>query len=693
MEDRDLEEEELWTWEECKKDVIKIEQWKCRDLHQKSRVRWASKGDDNSAYFHRVVNGRKAANDIPGIEVEGQWITKPSIVKREVLRFFRNHFSEKYSRRPEFHCDWFKMVPVEDARRLVRGFTKEEIREAVLDCGSDRAPGPDGFNFNFIKQFWNVLEDDSVKMFNSFFETGVISRGCSTSFITLVPKTVSPMGLKDYRPITLVGVISKIISKVLASRVKEVMGKIISESQTAFLKDRFILEGPLILNELYGWIKKTGRQAFLLKIDFEKAYDNVNWGFLLSILSQMGFPNRWCLWIQGILNSSRSAVLVNGSPTFEFQCQKGVRQGDPLSPFLFLIIMEAFSCLVRKACELGELKDLRFLSGNLPISHLLYADDAVILGEWSRDNIEKTARLLRVFHSCSGLKINIKKSFLFGIGVGNEEVTEMANLLGCRHGEFPFDYLGVKQCVVADRLVWDGRMWKFIPNWKHILSTVEELSEMQDVEFLLNNSSLSREVDRWVWGEDANEPMSVSSVKKWVRNGSEVRRDHSMRWESWVPNKVKVFVWRAEMGRIPTKEALVRRHVSIQDGSCPFCNSADENVLHLFTGCYFACGIWEAVGSWCDIGHIVAFDFNDLLILQDRSQKGKWVQKIIRGIVYIACWVVWKLRNEKVFQGANPKVVDAVALVKSWSFLWLKSRSKFSCIRWKDWGRNPLYML
>ncbi|KAJ0575090.1 putative RNA-directed DNA polymerase [Helianthus annuus] len=398
MEDRELEEEEVWVWEECKKGIEQVIQWKCRDMQQKSRVRWASKGDENSAYFHRVMNGRKAANDIPGLNIDGQWITKPNLVKREVVKYFRNHFSEKFVSRPVLVCNNLSVISLEDARLLVRPFSKEEIRKAAFDCGSDRAPGPDGFNFNFIKFFWNDLEDDFFKMFSNFHETGEISRGCSTAFITLIPKTTSPVGLKDYRPITLVGVISKIISKVLSERLKAIMGKIISDTQTAFLKDRFILDGPLVINELYGWIKKTGRKGFLLKIDFEKAYDNVNWEFLLSILDQMGFPSKWCLWVKGILHSARSAILVNGSPTFDFQCQKGVRQGDPISPFLFLIAMEAFSCLIRNACDLGEIKDLRVFGGGFSFSHLLYADDALILGEWSKDNKVKTTRLLRIFY-------------------------------------------------------------------------------------------------------------------------------------------------------------------------------------------------------------------------------------------------------------------------------------------------------
>ncbi|KAM0061725.1 putative RNA-directed DNA polymerase [Helianthus debilis subsp. tardiflorus] len=825
MEDRELEEEELWVWEECKKGIDQMNQWKCRDLQQKSRVKWASKGDENSAYFHRVVNGRKAANDIPGLSVDGQWISKPNLVKREVLKFFRNHFSDRYVRRPSLLCENVKLVSPEDAMKLIRPFSKVEIREAVFDCGSDRAPGPDGFNFKFIKHFWNELEGDFLKMFDSFYETGEISRGCSTSFITLIPKSKTPVGLKDYRPITLVGVISKIISKVLAERVKETMGKIISETQTAFLKGRFILDGPLIINELYGWIKKTGRQGFLLKIDFEKAYDNVNWEFLLSCLDQMGFPCKWCIWVKGILRSARSAVLVNGSPTFEFQCQKGVRQGDPLSPFLFLIVMEAFSCLIRKATDLRELKDLRVFEGGKSLSHLLYADDALILGEWSRENIVKTTRLLRIFYMCSGLKINLKKSFLFGVGVNKDVVSEMANIMGCRIGDFPFDYLGIKvganmnkSChwvSVIDTIKRRLASWKantlsmggrltliksvlaslpvyYLSLYKapvKITDQIEKLmrkflwagsgedkkmswvawdtvskskkngglgiTKVRDVNFALLSkwawrfktqaesiwrkvvevvhggrgrwvclpsnrrfrgcwNTLANEVerryfngrnffdllsvkvggtDRWSWGDNHSEPMSVASVKDWIRANSEVQRQQLMKWESWIPIKVNLFIWRAEMGRIPTKEALFRRHINIQDTSCSICGFGDENVMHLFTGCIFANSVWSAVGRWCRVSMFMAFDFSDLLSVHDQVSGGKWAQKVIRGIIYISCWVIWKLRNYKVFSDSNPKVVEAVAMIKSWSFLWLKNRSKFGSLVWKDWSRNPMYML
>ncbi|KAJ0589942.1 putative reverse transcriptase zinc-binding domain-containing protein [Helianthus annuus] len=200
-------------------------------------------------------------------------------------------------------------------------------------------------------------------------------------------------------------------------------------------------------------------------------------------------------------------------------------------------------------------------------------------------------------------------------------------------------------------------------------------------------------MNRWSWGDKDTKPMTVARVKEWIRAGTEVRRQQMMTWETWIPIKVNLFIWRAEMGCISTREELCRRHINLQDTSCSICGSGDENVMHLFTGCIFALGVWLAVGRWCRMGLIMAFDFKDLLSAHEQVNGGKWARKVVRGIIYISCWVIWKLRNAKVFNNSDPKVVEAVALIKSWSFLWLKNRSKFDSLVWKEWSRNPLYML
>ncbi|XP_022041930.1 uncharacterized mitochondrial protein AtMg01250-like [Helianthus annuus] len=148
--------------------------------------------------------------------------------------------------------------------------------------------------------------------------------------------------------------------------------------------------------------------------------------------------------VKGVCVSARAAVLVNGSPTFDFRCEKGLRQGDPLSPFLFLIVMEALSWLLKKAQQIGIFKGVCITSNEAELSHLFFADDTLIMGEWTRDNIQSIARVLRIFYLCSGLRINLHKSNIFGVGVEDREVDNMMELLGCKRGGFPFNYLGIQ---------------------------------------------------------------------------------------------------------------------------------------------------------------------------------------------------------------------------------------------------------
>ncbi|KAF5753621.1 putative RNA-directed DNA polymerase [Helianthus annuus] len=408
--------------------------------------------------------------------INNAWVFKPTKVKQEVHRFFKDRFAEDMKLRPGLICHDLKVLDALDSSELVKPFELKEIKDAVFDCGSDKAPGPDGFNFRFIKRFWHLFEDDFLSIMHNFADGGVISRGVGSSFITLIPKVNDPVNLGEYRPITLIGVISKVLSKILANRIKVVMGKITHETQSAFLSGRYILDGPLIISEIFSWAKKQGKKFFFFKIDFEKAYDNVNWEFLLSVMRQMNFLDRWCNWIKGILVSARSSVLVNGAPTFEFNCEKGIRQGDPLSPFLFIIVMEAFSSMIRKACASGAFDGVRFPNGQFTVSHLLYADDAMVMGEWSDFNFIALKRVLRLFHLVSGLRINLAKSTLFGVGKNMEEVESKAVGLGCRPGSTPFKYLGILVGANMNRINnWEANVEVFkrrLSRWKATIMSI-----------------------------------------------------------------------------------------------------------------------------------------------------------------------------------------------------------------------------
>ena len=190
----------------------------------------------------------------------------------------------------------------------------------------------------------------------------------------MVAKVKDPLSLGDFRPISLIGCLYKIISKVLASRLKTVVGNTVGEVQSAYVHGRSILDGPLIVNEICSWAKKSKKKILLFKVDFEKAFDSVNWDYLESVMCQMGYGKKWRKWIRGCLESARSSVIVNGSPTEEFSPEKGVRQGDPLSPFLFILAMEGLNIAMKSAYEKGLFQGIKIPHSETTISHLFYAD-------------------------------------------------------------------------------------------------------------------------------------------------------------------------------------------------------------------------------------------------------------------------------------------------------------------------------
>ncbi|MFS7930782.1 putative RNA-directed DNA polymerase [Helianthus anomalus] len=442
-EERILEEDELAERAECRNYVAEFERIKQLDLRQKSRSKWAIDGDENTAFFHHIVNSNISSNRLNGLLIDGVWNTNPLAIKEALYEFFHHQFSEPMPIRPELLCSNIATISDHEASLLVNPFSVEEIKEAVWECEGERAPGPDGFNFKFIKRCWVGLRDDMVRLFNKFYEEGIINKSCTSSFIALIPKVKDPVSPTDFRPISLIGVINKVISKVLVNRLKSVMGKLISEQQSAFLAGRNIMDGPLILNEVFGWLKKLKRCGMFFKVDINKAYDSVNWSFLNSIMAQMNFPSRWRSWVMATLYSARASVLVNGSPTREFDCSRGLRQGDPLSPFLFVIVMEALTCVMNKATSIGLFNGIKVAADGPLLSHLSYADDVMFIGEWSTSNINNLRRILRCFYLASGLKVNLAKCSIYGIGVGDQEIQQMASYLRCKKGTFPFIHLGL----------------------------------------------------------------------------------------------------------------------------------------------------------------------------------------------------------------------------------------------------------
>jgi len=281
---------------------------------------------------------------------------------------------------------------------LIKPFSVDEVKDAVWDCDSFKSPGPDRVNFGFIKDFWCELRDDITRFINEFHRNGKLAKGINTTFIVLIPKVDNPQRLNEFRPISLVGSMYKILAKLLANRLRGVLGSVISESQTAFIKNRQILDGILVANEVVDEATKLKKDLMLFKVDFEKAYDSVDWGYLDAVMERMSFPVLWRKWIRECVGTATASVLVNGSPTDEFTLHKGLRQGDPLSPFMFLIAAEGLHILMKAMVDNHLFTGYSVGTPNpVGVSHLQFADDTLLLGHKSWANIRALRATLIMF--------------------------------------------------------------------------------------------------------------------------------------------------------------------------------------------------------------------------------------------------------------------------------------------------------
>nr|GEU75146.1 RNA-directed DNA polymerase, eukaryota, reverse transcriptase zinc-binding domain protein [Tanacetum cinerariifolium] len=211
----------------------------------------------------------------------------------------------------------------------------------------------------------------------------------------------------------------------------------------------------------------------VFKADFAKAYDSIRWDYLDDVLDGFGFESKWRSWIKGSISSGMASILVNGSPTSEFQFHCGLKQGDPLAPYLFILVIESLHPSFMRATDEGFFKGIK-VGSSLNLSHLFYADDAIFVGEWSDDNLRSIMYMLNCFSMASGLGINLKKSHLLGVSVSDDLISHVAGLLGCRVLKPPFKYLGI---IVGGSMskvnAWDDSIDKIkarLSKWK--LSTL-----------------------------------------------------------------------------------------------------------------------------------------------------------------------------------------------------------------------------
>ncbi|CAM8995263.1 unnamed protein product [Rhodiola kirilowii] len=402
----------------------KMDEWLSREeimWQQRSRVLWLKAGDNNTSFFHRKATGRRKMNNISQLRgSDGVLYTDPQSLCHIALNYFSNVFSPPQSLSSEEMRRSVDILPrkVTHAHNelLLMPYTEGEVYAAIQQLHPSKAPGLDGFPAEFLQKYWDILKNDCLKVCLSALNDGVYPSKLNDTLLVLIPKQKKMIErMEELRPISLTTVVSKVVAKAMVNRLQLILPEVISVEQSAFIKGRLITDNFILAHECSHYIKKLtkGKKVFgSLKLDMSKAYDRVDWHFLKHVMLQLGFSEVWVRRIMHYVSSVRYCVRVNGSVTEFFYPHRGLRQGDPLSPYLFIICTEWLSHSLCNLHANNVLRGLR-ISRNAPfLTHLFFADDSLLLFQADPNAAEVLKSLLTTYENLSGQAVNYAKSEL-----------------------------------------------------------------------------------------------------------------------------------------------------------------------------------------------------------------------------------------------------------------------------------------
>jgi hypothetical protein len=414
---------------------------------QRSRIEWLKEGDRNTSFFHARASTRRRTNTIRSlIREDGSRCEDLSEIKGMAEDFYGNLFSSEPVNSAAVLNAIQPKVTADMNDSLTKPYLDSEIMNALFQMGPTKAPGPDGFPALFYQTHWEVLKDELCSAVRGFLSGEGIPDGFCDSVVVLIPKINSPEHLKNFRPISLCNVLYKIASKVLANRLKLLLPEVISEHQSAFVPGRLITDNALIAYECLHTIRKqhAKRPYFALKIDMMKAYDRVEWDYLRDCLGKLGFAPDWINTVMRCVTNARYAVRINGELTSPVVPSRGIRQGDPISPYLFLLCTEGLSSLLCQKENVGVLQGVRNGRSGPPISHLLFADDSIFFARSDVRSVEALKETLSLYCEGSGQKINMdKSSIFFGLHCNDQVKLDVMNCLGVANEALQETYLGM----------------------------------------------------------------------------------------------------------------------------------------------------------------------------------------------------------------------------------------------------------
>ncbi|KAL2252776.1 UNVERIFIED_CONTAM: Retrovirus-related Pol polyprotein from type-1 retrotransposable element R2 [Sesamum indicum] len=400
-------------------------------LNQQAKMQWMKGDDQCSRVFFRKIVQRRLSRRI--FQINDDLLstdTDPEEVINEFVTYYQNLLGGDRGRASidiPFLRPW--------ARHILT-----EYKQAVFDIAEDKDPGLDRYSSGFFKAAWPIVGQEVTSAVLDFFSTGRLLKQINTTLLALIPKVHSPMTVSDFRPIACCNVLYKIIAKLIVQRLSVIMDKLISPCQAAFVPGRNIGDNIMLARELFTRYNQTCLPPrCALKVDIRKAYDTVDWDFFIVVMEMFGFPITFVKWIEECVTTPSFSVGLNGKPHGFFRGARGLRQGDPLSPYLFVLLIdqeEIFS--YHWKCEAARIFQLGFV------------DDVILFCRANMDSLRIFKACLDRFAEWSGLKLNVQKSHLIISRSVQALREEMLALLGFQEGVLPMRYMGLP--LISSRL-------------------------------------------------------------------------------------------------------------------------------------------------------------------------------------------------------------------------------------------------
>ncbi|KAL0364052.1 UNVERIFIED_CONTAM: putative mitochondrial protein [Sesamum angustifolium] len=339
---------------------------------QHSKALWLREGDRNTSFFHRRASQRFQTNLIARIkDSSGEWVEDVDGIRRYIISYFHDVFA---SSRPQ-----------ETDIAIGTGHLRQVVDASMAED---------------LLQPFTAIETDITSCALNLLNSLIMPPSLNATNIVLIPKCKHPECLTQFRPISLCNVDYKIASKAIANRLKVLLDRIISPFQSAFVPGRLITDNVLLAFELNHFLntKTKGGQGYMaLKLDVSKAYDKVEWAFLKQVMLKLGFPSRFVRLIMLCVSSVSYSFMLGGCQFGSLIPERGLRQGDPLSPYLFLLCTESFCSLIQRAESAAHIQGISICRGAPCISHLLFADDTLIFSKASLSSVRAIKDLLEIY--------------------------------------------------------------------------------------------------------------------------------------------------------------------------------------------------------------------------------------------------------------------------------------------------------